>query len=201
MTYLRALVKKTEPAVPSPRKGDLRRAEILAAARRLLVEDGYDRFVLRAIANRVGVMLGNLQYYYATRDDLLAAVVRAEFERNQREIVAIASGRGTPEARLAAVTRHLIEVWAHEGGRVYVVMSLLALHQPRFRALHHELYSAFYASLVPILRELRPRARRAELVDVARLITTIIDGALVQIPGRRFIEDAVAAVLRIATAG
>ena len=49
-----------------------------------------------------------------------------------------------------------------------------------------------------MLRELRPRARRAELIDVARLITTIIDGALVQVPSRTFVADAVAAVLRIA---
>ena len=76
------------------RKGELRRAEILAAARQLLVDDGYDRFVLREIANRVGVMLGNLQYYYPTRDDLLEAVVRAEFEQNQREVRAIASASG-----------------------------------------------------------------------------------------------------------
>ena len=190
----------TNPAGAPARKGDRRRAEILATARRLLVEEGYDRFVLREVANRVGVMLGNLQYYYATRDDLLEAVVRAEFARNQSETAALAAGDGPPRERLAAITRHLIEVWAREGGRVYVVMSLLALHQPRFRALHREIYTAFYAGLVPVLRELRPRARRPELLAVARLITTIIDGALVQVPSRTFVADAVAAVLRIAAA-
>ena len=186
------------PRSPLARKGDIRRAEILASARQLLVQDGYDRFALREIASRVGVMLGNLQYYYATRDDLLLAVVRNESERNQREVTALSSGAGAASARLAAITRHLINVWAHEGGRVYIVMSLLALHQPRFRALHHEIYSAFYASLVPVLRELRPREPRPALINVARLITSIIDGALVQIPSRSFIAAAVATAIRIA---
>lgn len=184
--------------MPAIAKGDRRRAEILDAARRLLVEDGYDRFVLREIASRVGVTLGNLQYYFATRDDLLEAVVRAEFARNQADVAAITTRAGTPEVRLAAITRHLIDVWAREGGRVYVVMSLLALHHPRFRKLHHEIYGAFYESLVPVLRELRPRAWRAELLDTARLVTTLIDGALVQVPGRTFVADAVAAVVRLA---
>lgn len=175
-------------------KGELRRAEILAAARRLLVEDGYDRFVLRELAGRVGVMLGNLQYYYATRDDLLEAVIRAEFAANQAEIAAIAGGPGSADTRLAAVTTHLIEVWAREGGRVYAVMSFLALHHPRFRTLHREIYAAFYESLLPVLRELRPRARRAELLDAARLVTTVIDGALVQVPSRTFVAAAVKAV-------
>lgn len=184
----------TSPA----RKGDRRRAHILAVARRMLVEDGYDRFVMREIATRVGIMLGNLQYYFATRDDLLAAVVRAEFARNSAEIDALAAGGGTARRRLAAITRHLIEVWAREGGRVYAVMSLLALHHRRFRALHREIYGAFYESLLPVLRELRPGARPGELRDLARLVTTVIDGALVQVPGRTFVADATAAVLRLA---
>jgi AcrR family transcriptional regulator len=182
----------------SSRKGEVRRAEILAVARRVLVEDGYDRFVLREIAKRSGVLLGNLQYYYATRDELFEAVVRAEFARNQAEVAAIVARRATAEARLAAVTRHLIDVWAHAGGRVYAVMSVLALHHARFRRLHREIYLAFYESLLPLLRQLRPRARRAELLAVARLVTTLIDGALVQVPGRGFVADAVTAVVRLA---
>jgi AcrR family transcriptional regulator len=182
------------------RKGERRRAEILAAARRVLVAEGYDRFVLREIAARVGIMLGNLQYYFATRDDLLEAVIRAEFARNQAEVAAI-TGRREPAAdRLAAVTRHLIAVWAREGGRVYAAMSFLALHQPRFRRVHAEIYAAFYRSLLPLLRELRPGAARAELLDAARLVTTVIDGALVQPPSRRFVAAAVAAVGRLAAA-
>jgi AcrR family transcriptional regulator len=179
-------------------KGDRRREEILAVARTLLVHDGYDRFVLRTIAERVSMTLGNLQYYYASRDELLAALVRAEFARNQREVATIATGAGAPRVRLAAIARHLIEVWAHDGGRVYAVMSFLALHQSTFRALHREIYTAFYAGLVPVLREIRPRASRATLLARARLITTVIDGVLVQIPGRTFVADAIAAVVRLA---
>lgn len=183
---------------PPVRKGDKRRAEILTAARRVLVEKGYDHFAVREIAARVGVQLGNLQYYYPTRDDLLEAVVRAEFARNQAEVAAIAAGRGDADARLSAVARHLIQAWAHDGGRVYAVMSLLAIHHRRFRDLHREIYDAFYEGLLPMLREMRPHARRAELIGVARIVTTVLDGALVQEPGRGFIGDAVHAILRVA---
>jgi len=189
---------KIPPVPPVARKGELRRAEILAEARKLLVDDGYDCFVMREIAARVGLQLGNLQYYYASRDDLLEAVIRAEFERNQREVAALATGERPPRRKLDAIARHLIEVWAKDGGRVYAVMSLLALHQPRFRALHREVYAAFYEGLLPVLREFRPRASRAELMSRARLITTVIDGALVQVPDRAFLGRAVATVGKIA---
>ena len=192
MTYFHAM-----PSVPA-RKGARRRTEILDVARRLLVERGYDRVVMRDVATRVGVTLGNLQYYFPTRDDLLEGVVRAEFARNQAEIAALSSGPRPARQKLAAITEHLIDVWAREGGRVYVVMSLLALHHRRFAKLHHEIYAAFYDGLLPVLRELRPGATTAELRRVARLVTTLIDGALVQVPGRAFVADAVATVLRIA---
>ncbi len=179
-------------------KGDRRRGEILGAARAILVEQGYDRFVMREVAARVGVTLGNLQYYFATRDDLLEAVVREEFARNRSEVSALAAKHDDPARRLAAVARHLIDVWAHGGGRVYAVMSLLALHNERFRDLHREIYERFYADLVPVLRELQPGRKRASLLRLARIITTMIDGALVQLPSRTFAAEAVEAILRLA---
>jgi hypothetical protein len=124
--------------------------------------------------------------------------VRAEFARNRADVAALAAGPGAPRARLAEIARRLIQVWARDGGRVYAVMSFLALHHPRFRTLHREIYAAFYAGLVPVLREIRPRAADAALTARARLITTVIDGALVQVPGRSFVADAVAAVVRLA---
>jgi len=185
-------------AESSQTKGEQRQAQILAAARRLLVVDGYDHFVLREVATRVGVTLGNLQYYYATRDDLLEAVIRAEFETNQRDIAARSAGKRPAREKLSAIVRHLIDVWAKEGGRVYVVMSLLAIHHARFARLHREIYGAFYDSLLPVLAELRPRATPAELWRTARLVTTLVDGALVQVPGRTLLADTVHTALVIA---
>lgn len=164
----------------------------------MLVEEGYDRFVLRDIAVRVGVTLGNLQYYYATRDELLEAVIRAEFERNRADIDSIAAGAGAPDERLATIARRLLTAWSRDGGRVYVVMSLLALHQERFRRLHREIYAAFYESLLPVLAELHPNEDRKGLLRRARLVTTLVDGALVQTPGRGFVSDAVDAALALA---
>lgn len=183
---------------PAGRKGARRRAEVLAEARRVLVDDGYDRFVMREIAAGLGITLGNLQYYFASRDDLLEAVIRAEFDRNQGDVQALASGPGPAGKRLEAIVRRLVEVWAHEGGRVYVVMSLLAIHQARFAVLHREIYRAFYDGLLPLLQEIHPRARRTALQRRVRLITTLIDGALVQAPDRAFLSEVVAAVRAIA---
>lgn len=183
---------------PARTKGEQRRQEILSAARRILIDDGYDYFVMREVAVRVGVTLGNLQYYFATRDDLLEAVIRAELEQNREEVARLSSGTRPARAKLAAVVRHLVDVWAREGGRVYAVMSLLAIHHERFCALHHEIYEAFYDSLLPVLGEMKPSARPAELRRTARLVTALVDGALFQVPDRTLLTDTVAAAAGIA---
>ena len=71
-------------------KGAQTQARIIAQARGVLVSDGYDAVVMRAVADAVGIKLGNLQYYFPTRDHLLLAVMAAEASSDIDDIRAIA---------------------------------------------------------------------------------------------------------------
>jgi AcrR family transcriptional regulator len=72
ITYVRAVTIALETS-----KGLQRREQILSVARKLLIEEGYNRFVLREIAAQSGITIGNLQYYFRTRELLLEAVTRS----------------------------------------------------------------------------------------------------------------------------
>lgn len=52
-----------------------RRAELVAAAARVLAADGVAAATTRRIAEEAGVPLGTVHYWFATKDDLLAEVV------------------------------------------------------------------------------------------------------------------------------
>jgi AcrR family transcriptional regulator len=194
---------------PENTKGAKRRTEIVAVARTLLVSEGYDRFVLREIAARVGMKLGNLQYYFATREILLEAVTRSESADDMRRLEAIAGNGAPAQAQLRDLARTLLRAWSKEGGRVYAVTLFLALHQPLFRQMQHELYQQFYAYLVPVLRKAKPGLRHSTLLGRARLITALLDGALLQLHGgafvsksttrERFLDDTCEHVVSIAT--
>ena len=163
-------------------KGERRRGEIIALARAILIEDGYDRLVLRRLAGKADMKLGNLQYYFATREDLIEAVGRAELEINLEMLRRIGSGIGTPQAKLKQVVEEIVRHWQREGSRIFAVMSLLALHQSRFADFHLEMYDRFYAALGDLLIEFEPEAARSTLLRKTRLVTTMLDGALFQIP-------------------
>lgn len=60
--------------MPGYVRADVRREQLLAAARVVLVRDGLDRLTLRAVATQAGVHLGTLQYIFRSRAELVEAL-------------------------------------------------------------------------------------------------------------------------------
>ena len=57
------------------RDGSMTRSEILGAAMRSFVEQGYDKTSLREIAEAVGVTKAALYYHFRTKDDIVRAAM------------------------------------------------------------------------------------------------------------------------------
>src|SRR4051794_22099249 len=130
MTYVTRAGRYREcMARPMTSKAEQRCDDLVALGRQVLIDDGLDAFAMRRIAELAGMRVGNLQYYFATRDDLLDAVIRAEFDR---DLAALRAADDDPERRLARALRVLLAGWEDGGGNVYAPLSLLALHHERF---------------------------------------------------------------------
>lgn len=86
-------------------KGAARRAAVLDAAETVLVRDGHTALSLRAVADAAGVRLGHLQYYFPSRDGLVAELLARVLQRSLDQITAAAlggaDGAGAPEAPAA----------------------------------------------------------------------------------------------------
>ncbi|RZT20596.1 TetR family transcriptional regulator [Kribbella sp. VKM Ac-2569] len=180
-------------------RGRARRDVVLAIARELLIEEGFDQFVLRRIAARTEMTLGNLQYYFATRDDLLEAVIRAEFDHDLAAVRQAATIEGLGDA-----SRALVRNWTTGAGSIFGTMSLLAYHHERFRRLNHEIYETFYGELEVLIRRVSTGSSDTDVSMRARLITSVLDGVALQIHagtgGRRELTThAAALVVAIAT--
>ncbi|NOX30813.1 MAG: TetR/AcrR family transcriptional regulator [Actinobacteria bacterium] len=159
-------------------KGAKRRAVIVATARNLLIDEGLDRFVLRRIADRTDMRLGNLQYYFATRDDLLEAIVRNEFSNDLAAMAQAANDDAATE--LTAVVALLSERWLVDVGSVYLPIGLLALHEPRFASVLAEIYQKFYDVIASLICRIDPNASPAQARLRALVITSLLDGASLQ---------------------
>jgi len=95
-----------EPARPH-RKGEARRAEILAKAIDLFAEHGVEAS-LRAIGEAIGVSHAALRYYFASRDELLVEVYRAH-ERGSKAGADSGSDSGS-ETGLIPASASAVEV-------------------------------------------------------------------------------------------
>jgi AcrR family transcriptional regulator len=173
---------------PASPRHQTRCAEIVQAARGLLLEGGLEAFVMRTVATSVGMRLGNLQYYFATRDDLLEAVIRAEFANDLAQVEAMieATVGVSPNAMdtsrdIAELARQMVENWAYNSGEVFLTLALLAYHNDRFRALNREVYESFYSAIGTLIRRLDRQAEPAAVRRRALLMTALLDGVAVQL--------------------
>ncbi|MBE3560071.1 MAG: TetR/AcrR family transcriptional regulator [Ktedonobacteraceae bacterium] len=85
-------------------KQELRQA-ILNAAGELFLEQGYDRFSLRKVAERIGYSPTTIYLYFRDKDDLLFTVVDEGFARFRQQIAAAAAGTQDCWQRLIALGR------------------------------------------------------------------------------------------------
>ncbi len=69
-------------------------------ARKRLIEEGYNHFVLREIAAQCGMTIGNLQYYFRTRELLLEAVTRTALFDDLKTLDAISQSAPQGKAQL-----------------------------------------------------------------------------------------------------
>lgn len=56
------------------------RDQILSTARRLFNERGYARVTMRALADALGISVGNVTYHFARKQDIVAALMDGTFE-------------------------------------------------------------------------------------------------------------------------
>ena len=176
---MKVATRKAAPvaaAAPTPRR-QRRAAEILAAAREVFVDKGFERASVAEIAARVGVVEGLVYSYFPSKRELLNEVLRGMYEPLILDVEAgFARLQGLRSRLRFLIWRHL-RVYAEEPG-----LSRLALHEVRtgpeyFESVLHELHVQYTAFL---MRTVRNALRDGELpADTdAELVRSLVYGGI-----------------------
>jgi len=80
-----------------------KRQRLIAAASRLLYQQGVEKTTLADIAHAAGVPVGNVYYYFKTKDDIIAAVIEAHVEQSRAALASIDNSHRSPKSRLKAL--------------------------------------------------------------------------------------------------
>jgi AcrR family transcriptional regulator len=161
-------------------RGSATRVRILDTARGILTNEGLESFALRDVAKRSGVQLGNLQYYFRSREDLIEAVIAAESHANVDFMDALAANADDLDDYVRRLVQLMVQEYMGLGGKLWPVLRLLRTHSERFRDVSRDVYRRHFRSMVAAMRRFGAPGSERELLAKARLITALIDGAATQ---------------------
>jgi AcrR family transcriptional regulator len=170
------------------------RAAFLAAARDLLIEDGYARLSFGALAARTGLARPTVYSYFRDKDELVIALCEAEFPLVAAETERAVQRAATPREQIAAFVRAQLRSAQQRPYRIAHALASAPLSvetRQRIMMLHRELMP----SAVPLFTRLghpRPTVAASLLQGLLNAAVTATDAGE---PARRVIEMTVDAAL------
>ena len=139
-------------------KGQHTALAILLAAEQLIIDEGYHNFSLRKVAAAADLTLGNLQYYFPSKDSLLKAMLDNCIERylDRFETIRTAAGQD-PEAQFVGLITEIIRDLNSRRTTVFFpeVWSL-ANHDDHATGFMDAMYDRYRAVLVEVIAQLNP---------------------------------------------
>ncbi|MBL8554561.1 MAG: TetR family transcriptional regulator C-terminal domain-containing protein [Phenylobacterium sp.] len=147
---------KTAATVP-PRRGrgrpvgdrEGRRTELLDAAMKVIADEGFAGMSLRKVAQRAGCTTGAVSYYFASKDEMLVAVIESRFDEFDK-LLEIGDGAGA----IRAMFERWLEITNPEDPGVWVAgFQLLAYarHEPTLAAAYQRRYARYRETFAAIL--------------------------------------------------
>src|SRR6266508_1525118 len=86
-----------------------KRERLIAAACELMYRQGVEHTTLADIAQSSDVPLGNVYYYFKTKDDIVAAVVQTHVHQIESAVAALDRRHRSPKARLKGLVGAVAE--------------------------------------------------------------------------------------------
>ena len=169
---------KTRTGTAVRERGAARVDEIIQATKKILVDDGLANLSTRRVARELGISIGNLHYYFSTKNDLLQAVIEdvirgydEEFEREAKLFP------NAPRKRIEAFLRYLIADAKKPEVRAFFYQLWGMSVQNEFAAdLRDKAYNRFTDMMVDMLAPLHPERSSGELKLLAMGVNTAIEG-------------------------
>ena len=156
------------------------REQIVRAAAESLLENGYAGTSVRAIASRAGVAIGNLQYYFPTKSELLVEAWRYLTSRSVEELRAACNRLNDPLEALELGVESIWDTLRQLGDMQLAAFDLLvqAPRTERLQAYLPELFTRYREVIQEQIDRLEADGRVRLLVDREVLVPLVLNAVL-----------------------
>lgn len=166
---------KGVPATKS--KGDLRLEKVLDAAEDVLKRRGAEGLSVRAVAQQVGISVGNLQYYVPTRAKLLDAVFRRRAEIFKKELFESIESIEDPRRRFETLLDFWLASQFQSDQALFWHLWAISAHDRDARSTMISIYDELVAFVAELLREINSGLTRQQATRRAAVVTSMVEGS------------------------
>ncbi|MGI9186419.1 MAG: TetR/AcrR family transcriptional regulator [Gaiellales bacterium] len=166
--------------MPRASIAELRRAEIVDGAVRLIAREGYEATTMRGLAAELEVSTGTITHWFATKNQVLGAVLDALAERSAARIAAELEQATTPSEVLIALGDASVPDTPEQvdDQRVWSELAARAARTPDLAERHERLYDGWRRRMEKAV-DAGIRAQQLRTVDArewARTYAALIEG-------------------------
>lgn len=148
---------------------------ILAAAKDLFAEAGFDAVSMNAIAERAGVSKANVFHHFKSKNALYLEVLKTACGESRPHIDQLGSGSGTLVERLRDFSQsHLANILRDEKISRLIQRDLVENGPQRGKEFAEQVFGQNFARLVEILRTGQKKGELRKGIDPAMLATLLI---------------------------
>lgn len=173
------MTKPSRPGTAVHEKGQRRVEDILDAAVRVLIEDGYALFTMRRIADAADMRLSNLQYYFSTKEDLLNALLQRTVDIYDASLAALAQNRtGTPQMKFRRMIEYLLQDQTDKDSCIiFWELWAIAGRDAAVAAIMNAYYDSYLDKMSEAIRAAAPSMPKRLAQRNAGVIVALIEGA------------------------
>lgn len=154
---------------------------ILKAALSVLIDHGYKCLTLRRIASECGMKLGNISYYFKSKDELVRTLldsIMAAYEDAFKDTIDEAGGNA--EKEMENLMRFIMEdITSKKTTRIFPELWALSSHDPFIRDRLYGLYARQYVYFENIIRRINPSLGPEDEKLLAAFVTACMEGTTV----------------------
>lgn len=175
---MRELQLQVRPGTAAFSKGQKRVLKILQSARDLMIAGGYHNLTMRKVAAEAGISVGNLSYYYPSKEHLMRDLLDQVIESYMWEFDKIKDTAGEePEQQFAAIIRFIIEdLGTQETTNFFPELWALANHDSHAAERMDALYIKARIVLNELIEVLNPSLNEPEREQLALFISASMEG-------------------------
>ena len=157
-----------------------RREQILSAARRCFIENGYHPTRMDDIAAAANLSKGGVYFHFKSKQEVFASLVEEEYSRSMTFLQGVSQGTAPIAEKMQILGMHYLEYFqgAPDAPRFFVVMGEMALRDEALAKKLLEMQSAYIVEIAKLIDQgvaegvLRP----VDSQVVAAILKALLDG-------------------------